>query len=41
MKLLEIKCLNKSFNTKEILKDVNLSISSGKIVGLLGKNGAG
>ena len=41
MKLLEIKSLNKSFNKKEILKDVNLSISSGKIVGLLGKNGAG
>ena len=41
MKLLEIKSLNKSFDKKEILKDVNLSISSGKIVGLLGKNGAG
>jgi len=41
MKLLEIKNLNKSFENKEILKDVNLSLSSGKIVGLLGKNGAG
>ena len=41
MELLEIKNLNKSFGTKEILKNVNLSISSGKIVGLLGKNGAG
>ncbi len=41
MELLEIKNLNKSFGKKEILKDVNLNISSGKIIGLLGKNGAG
>ena len=41
MKLLEIKHLNKSFDNKEILTDINLNISSGKIVGLLGKNGAG
>ena len=41
MKLLEIKNLNKSFDNKKILKDINLNISSGKIVGLLGKNGAG
>ena len=41
MKLLEIKDLNKSFDNKEILKDINLSIQSGKIIGLLGKNGVG
>lgn len=41
MELLEIKGLSKSFGEKEILKDVNLTITSGKIVGLLGKNGAG
>ena len=41
MKLLEIKKLNKSFDDKKILTDINLSLSSGKIVGLLGKNGAG
>lgn len=41
MKLLEIKDLNKSFDKKEILKDINLSIKSGKIIGLLGKNGVG
>ena len=41
MNLLEIKKLNKSFDNKKILTDINLSISSGKIVGLLGKNGAG
>ena len=41
MKLLEIKNLNKSYGDKEVLKDISLNISSGKIIGLLGKNGAG
>ena len=41
MKLLEINNLNKSFDNKEILKDINLSIQNGKIIGLLGKNGVG
>ena len=41
MKLLEIKNLNKSFDNKKILKDINFSITKGKIVGLLGKNGVG
>ena len=41
MKLLEINNLSKSFDNKEILKDINLSIQSGKIIGLLGKNGVG
>ena len=41
MKILEINNLNKSFDNKEILKDINLSIQSGKIIGLLGKNGVG
>ncbi len=41
MKLLEVKNLSKLFDNKEILKDVNISLSSGKIIGLLGKNGAG
>ena len=41
MKLLEINNLNKSFDNKEILKDINLSIKRGKIIGLLGKNGVG
>ena len=41
MNLIEIKNLSKSFNNKEILKDINIKISSGKIIGLLGKNGAG
>ena len=41
MDLLEIKNLTKSFDNKKILKGINLKINSGKIVGLLGKNGAG
>ena len=41
MKLLEINNLNKLFDNKEILKDINLSIQRGKIIGLLGKNGVG
>ena len=41
MKLLEINNLNKSFDNIEILKDINLSIQRGKIIGLLGKNGVG
>ena len=41
MELLEVKKLNKSFDNKNVLKDINFSISSGKIIGLLGKNGAG
>ena len=41
MELLEIKNLNKSFDNKEILKDINITISCGRIVGLLGKNGVG
>ena len=41
MELLEIKNLSKSFDNKQILKDVNLKVKNGKIIGLLGKNGVG
>ena len=41
MELLSIKNLTKKYDDKYVLKDINLSISSGKIIGLLGKNGAG
>ena len=41
MKLLECKNLCKSYNDKQVLKDINLKISKGKIIGLLGKNGTG
>lgn len=38
-----VKCNNlcKEFDQKQILKNINLSISKGKIIGLLGKNGTG
>ncbi|MDE5604191.1 MAG: ABC transporter ATP-binding protein [Eubacterium sp.] len=41
VKLLECKNLYKRFDGKDILKNVNLTVESGKIVGLLGKNGQG
>ena len=41
MNLLECKNLSKNYGTKQALKDVNLVIPKGKIIGLLGKNGSG
>ena len=41
MELLECIHLSKEFDNKKILKDINLKIPRGKIVGLLGKNGMG
>ncbi|MBR6504949.1 MAG: ABC transporter ATP-binding protein [Clostridia bacterium] len=41
MELLECKHLCKEFDGKQILKDINLKIPKGKIIGLLGKNGTG
>jgi len=41
MELLECKNLSKFYDKKEALKDVNLKIPRGKIIGLLGKNGSG
>lgn len=39
--VLKIENLNYSHRLKKILQDVNLTLESGKIVGLLGENGAG
>ncbi|MBQ3294075.1 ABC transporter ATP-binding protein [Candidatus Saccharibacteria bacterium] len=39
--LLEVSHLEKTFNDKPVLKDINLTLEPGKIYGLLGKNGAG
>ena len=41
MELLECKNLCKSYEGKQVLKDINLKIPKGKIIGLLGKNGTG
>ena len=39
--LLELKNVRKSYGPKKVLKNINLSIEEGKIVGLLGPNGSG
>ena len=38
-----VKCNNlcKEFDGKQILRNINLTIPKGKIIGLLGKNGMG
>lgn len=41
MDILEVKKLNKYFGKKQVLKDINFSLSKGEIVGLVGANGAG
>ena len=41
MELLECKHLYKQFDNTQVLKDINLKIPKGKIIGLLGKNGTG
>lgn len=39
--LLELKNVSKSYGPKKVLKNINLLIEEGKIVGLLGPNGSG
>ena len=39
--ILEYIDVNKSFDEKQVLKNINLKIDSNKIIGLLGKNGSG
>ena len=41
MELLQCIDVNKNFGNKAILKDINFTITKGKIIGLLGKNGTG
>ena len=41
MKTLIISLLNKKYNNKTILDNINLEINQGEIIGLIGKNGAG
>ena len=39
--MIEIKNLTVGTNEKKIIKDINLNISKGEIVGLTGKSGSG
>ncbi len=41
MPVLKTENLTKSFNFRPVVKGVNIEISSGEIIGLLGRNGAG
>jgi lipopolysaccharide export system ATP-binding protein len=41
MSVLKSENLTKSFNFRPVVKGVNIEISSGEIIGLLGRNGAG
>lgn len=41
LNILEVKHLQKSFGRHDVLKDINIFVPTGKIVGLLGKNGSG
>ena len=39
--ILEAKNLNKTFNDKEVLRDVSLSVSEGEVISLIGASGSG
>ena len=41
MEILRIENVNKSYKNKQVLKDINMSVNQGEIVGLIGKNGSG
>lgn len=39
--MLEIKNVSKSYGSQDALKEVNLTLPQGEIIGLFGENGAG
>lgn len=41
MSILTVKHLQKRYRSRQVVKDVSLSVESGEVVGLLGPNGAG
>lgn len=41
MKLLEINHIRKSFDGKEVLKDISLSVEEGEVVSIIGPSGSG
>lgn len=40
-KIIEIKHLNKSFGTNEVLKDINFHVNKGEVVSIIGSSGSG
>ena len=38
--IIEVKNLKKNYGDREILKDINLTIKKGEVVGLIGINGS-
>ena len=38
---IEVKNVNKSFKKQKVIDDVNVTFESGKIYGIIGKNGSG
>ena len=41
MEAIKVEHLSKSYQGKQALKDLNLSVEQGRVFGLLGANGAG
>ena len=41
MSILKCNNLEKNYNTKKVVQDISIEISSGEVIGLLGPNGAG
>ena len=41
MSILKCNNLEKNYNTKKVVQDISIEVSSGEVVGLLGPNGAG
>ena len=39
--ILKMKDLSKSFGKNKVLKDINLEVKKGSVMGLMGENGAG
>ncbi|MBW4840350.1 MAG: ATP-binding cassette domain-containing protein, partial [Paenibacillaceae bacterium] len=40
-KVIEIRHLSKFFGANEVLKDINLSVSKGEVVSIIGSSGSG
>ena len=41
MALLKLQHIDKSFKSKQVLKDISFELAKGEIMGLIGENGSG